>query len=459
MARIRSRKGAALILSMIFVLILSALAASIATFSATNVQVSDNQRQANRALVSAQSGLEVMRYYLSGIKVSGTVAPANRLQAIAAQLQSKLSSAAGTYIVSSYDASAKTLTVPSVLLSSESGQAFNVTISYGDDYETVTMDITGTSRQVSRKIRTNFNFATVGNPIFDWGIATKGPLNMQGNIEVEGFNENIEASVYIESFNSILALQMTGKSSIAGKVTIANGAAIVDISNSSSVFGAQGAAAMNHIKIGNDPCEFPTPNPAEFVQYIQHTFNPAVDPTSNVTLTNVEIPANANPSFSGHAVIRGIMYVRAPNVVRFTGNAEIHGLILAEGDLDNPSPGNFLDFGGTVDSYDASTLPPEQFGALTEKTGTFILAPGFRCCFGGDFETLNGVIAASGVEFHGNAGGTINGSVINYSDDCMSLAGNTDLVFNRSGMQKCPAGFEPTKVLQFLPTSYCEPAF
>ncbi len=459
MTRIRSRKGAALILSMMFVLIFSALAASIATFSTTNIQVSDNQRQANRALVSAQSGLEVMRYYLSGIRVSGTVAPANRLQSIAAQLQSKLSSAAGTYIVASYDTSAKTVTVPSVLLSSESGQVFNAVIAYGGSYDTVVMNITGSSQQVSRKIRTSFNFATVGNPIFDWGIATKGPLNMQGNVEVEGFNENIEASVYIESLNSILALQMTGKSSIAGNVTIANGAAIVDISNSSSVFGAQGAAAMNHIKIGDVPCEFPTPNPAEFVQYIQHTFNPAVDSTSNVTLTNVEIPANANPSFSGHAVIRGIMYIRAPNVVRFTGNAEIHGLILAEGDLDSPSPANLLDFGGTVDSYDASTLPPDEFGALTEKTGTFILAPGFRCCFRGDFEAINGVIAASGVEFHGNAGGTINGSVINYSDDCMSLAGNTDLVFNRSGMQKCPAGFEPTKVLQFLPASYCEPPF
>jgi len=68
MSRIRSRKGAALILSIIFVLIFSVLAASIATLSTTNVQVSNNQRQANRALVSAQSGLEVMRYYLSGIK-------------------------------------------------------------------------------------------------------------------------------------------------------------------------------------------------------------------------------------------------------------------------------------------------------------------------------------------------------------------------------------------------------
>lgn len=455
----KSRKGAALILSMIFVLIFSALAASIATLSGTNVQISDNQRHANQALVSAQSGLEVMRYHLSGIKVPGTVAPGDRLATVAAKLQSHLSSAGIANIVSSYDASTKTVTVPSVLLDSESGQAFNAVIAYGPDYDSLTMDITGTSRQVGKKIRVNFNFATTGNPIFDWGIATKGPLNMQGNIEIEGFNENIEASVYIESFNSILALQMTGKSSIAGKVTIANSAATVDISNSSSVFGAQGAAAMNHIKIGNDPCEFPTPNPAQFVQYIQHTFNPAVDSTSNVTLTNVEIPANANPSFSGHAVIRGIMYIRAPNVVSFTGNAEIHGLILAEGDLDNPSPANFLDFGGTVDSYDASTLPPEQFGSLTEKTGTFILAPGFKCCFRGDFEAINGVIAASGVEFHGNAGGTINGSVINYSDDCMSLAGNTDLVFNRSGMQKCPAGFEPTNVLEFLPSSYSEPPF
>jgi len=429
-----------------------------ASMSGTNVQLASNQQQANRALTTAHSGLEIVRYYLRDITVPVSVAPQDRLQTVANRLQSLFSSAGMTNISVSYDAATRTLAIPNVTLNSQTDQSFAATVTFGADFDTVKVLVTGSSGEVDKRVGVNYGFATIGNPIFDWGIATKGPLNMQGSVEVDGYNENIEASVYIESLNSILALQMTGKSSIAGKVTIANGAAIADISNSSSVFGAQGAAAMNHIKIGDTPCEFPTPNPAQFVQYIQHTFNPAVDSTSNVTLTNVEIPANTNPSFSGHAVIRGIMYIRAPNVVRFTGNAEIHGLILAEGDLDNPSPSNVLDFGGTVDSYDASTLPPEQFGTLTEKTGTFILAPGFRCCFRGDFAALNGVIAVSGVEFHGNAGGTINGSVINYSDDCMILAGNTDLVFNRSGMQKCPAGFEPTKVLECIPNSYAEPS-
>jgi Tfp pilus assembly protein PilX len=459
MARIRSRKGAALILSMMFVLIFSALAASIATFSATNIQVSDNQRQANRALVSAQSGLEVMRYYLSGIKVSGTVAPANRLQSIAAQLQSKLSSAAGTYIAASYDASAKTVTVPSVLLSSESGQAFNAVIAYGDDYDSLTMDITGSSGQIARKIRTSFNFGTIGSTVFDFGIASKGPVQMHGSVEVEGFNEAIEASVYIESENSNLALEMIGKSSIAGKVSIVNSNAFVDISNASSVYGQKGAAALQHVYIGVPPCDFPTPYPANFEQYIVNTFNPATDTTANITLENIRIPAGVNPSFSGNVVIRGLAFIEAPNIVRFSGNAQITGIIVGKGDLNYPAAENRIEFLGTVNSYGVAALPDEGFSGLKKEAGTFILAPGFGVCFGGNFQAINGVIAASSIEFFGNAGGTINGSVVNYGQTAMNLDGNTDLVFNRSGVAKNPAGFEPTKLLQFLPASYCEPPF
>ena len=459
MSRIRSRKGAALILSIIFVLIFSALAASIATLSTTNVQVSNNQRHANRALVSAQSGLEVMRYYLSGIKVSGTVAPANRLQAIAAQLQNKLSSSGITNIVSSYDDSAKTVTVPSWLLSSESSQAFNAVIAYGDNYDSLIMDITGTSRQVSKRIRVGFNFATFGNTVFDFGIASKGPVRMHGSVEVEGFNEAIEASVYIESENSNLALEMIGKSSIAGEVKIVNPIASVDVSNASSIYGEKGEEALQHVYIGVPPCDFPAPYPANFEQYVANTFDPATDTAANITLENIRIPAGTNPSFSGNVVIRGLVFVEPPNVVRFSGNAQITGIIVGNGDLDNPAAENQIEFLGTVNSYCVSELPDEGFSELKKEAGTFILAPGFGVRFGGNFQTLNGVIAASSIEFFGNAGGTINGSVVNYGQAAMNLDGNTDLVFNRSGIAKNPAGFEPTKVLQFLPTSYCEPAF
>ncbi len=85
-----------------------------------------------------------------------------------------------------------------------------------------------------------------------------------------------------------------------------------------------------------------------------------------------------------------------------------------------------------------------------------MLAPGFSVSFGGSFETLNGVIAASAVEFCGNAGGTITGSVINYGQSPMTLTGSVDLAIDHSGGQEIPAGFELEIVLSFLPDSYTQ---
>jgi len=450
------RKGAVLVLSLIFIVMFSALAVAMADISGVNVQMAKNQREAGRALASAHSGLEVAKYYLRNVSFPATVAPADRLQYMAGDLQTTLAAANICNICPSYNSATETLTISNVTLNSQTGQSFTVTATYDGDYDTVNLLVTGSTPEADRRVGVKCQFATIGNPIFDFGIATKGPLNMQGNVDIDGYNENIEASVYIESSNDNLALEMTGKSAIAGEVSIANGSACVDIGNSSSVFGASGSDALDHITIGADFCDFPVANPADFEGYIDSTFTPG-DPTTNVTLTNVEIPPNVNPSFSGHAVIQGIMYIRVPNVVSFTGNAEIHGLIVAEGDADYPVEGCLIDFGGTVDSYDAATLSADEFGELTQETGTFLLAPGFSVCFRGNFGTLNGVIAASGIEFQGNAGGTINGSVINYSDECMTLEGNTDLVFNRSGVQEVPAGFEPATTLEFICDSYYEP--
>lgn len=66
-----------------FLTIFSALAVAMATLSGTNVQVATNQQQASHALASAQSGLEVARYYLSGVSIAADVAPEDRIQSIA----------------------------------------------------------------------------------------------------------------------------------------------------------------------------------------------------------------------------------------------------------------------------------------------------------------------------------------------------------------------------------------
>jgi hypothetical protein len=455
---LRKRRGSVLLLSIIFIALFSALGVAMAAMSGTNVQLASNQRHASQALSSAQSGLEIVRYYLSSLSISASVAPGDRLEALATDLQTAFDNAGcqGTY--AQYNAGTETMTISNITLNAQTNERFSASMSFGATYDDLTLVVTGRSQNANKQVAVDYQFNQIGNPIFDYGVATRGPLSMQGNVDVEGYNEVFEASVYIESSASTLALEMTGKSSIAGDVTIANGAALVDIANQSSVGGESGTDALDNVTIGATMCEFPVADPAVFEPYIQHTFDPATDPTSNVTLTNVEIPAGTNPSFSGHAVVRGIMYIRSPNIVSFTGNAEVHGLILAEGEVDFPSENNHLDFGGNVDSYGVDTLPSEEFGDLRDYTGTFLLAPGFSVCFRGNFDCLNGVIAASGVEFNGNAGGTINGSVINYSDDCMSLAGNTDLVFNRSGVEKNPAGFQPSMRLDFLADSYYEPA-
>ncbi|MHC4889806.1 MAG: hypothetical protein ACYTEO_10150, partial [Planctomycetota bacterium] len=121
---------------------------------------------------------------------------------------------------------------------------------------------------------------------------------------------------------------------------------------------------------------------------------------------------------------------------------------------------NRIDFLGTIVSYPVTDLPEEmQFEQLRNETGTFLMAPGFSVSFGGNFETLNGAIAANGIEFFGNAGGTIDGSVINYSGNPMTLSGNSDLFFNRSGTNQMPAGFGPEIILYYVPSSYSEVVF
>ena len=457
----RKHRGTVLIISMIFVLIFSALAVSMASLSGTNLQISDNHHKANSALSAAISGLEIMRYHLNGISIPETVQPEDRLATVAAKLQNNLASAAMTNFTVSYNAATETITIAEVTLNSPSDQKFSITLTYAGNFDTVQMDTFGSSNQLNRRIRTNFNFTVVGNPIFDYGIVTKGALAMSGNIDVDGLNENIEASVYIESENTIEALTMSGKSAIAGEVSIFNPNASVDVANSSSVGGASGEDAMEYIHIGAPPCEFPVPCPDNFESYVVNTLDPTIDYTTitNLTLENIRIPAGTNPHFAGSTIIRGIMFVETPNIVEFSGNASITGIIVGDGELDAPSEENQILFTGSVESYSVSELPDEGFSDIKQETGTFVLAPGFSASFGGSFDTINGTIAASGISFYGNAGGTINGSVLNYSDTPMTMNGNTDLIFNSSGTTQTPAGFEPYQVLDFVASSYSEIPF
>jgi len=426
------------------------------SMSGTNAQIASNQSKANSALLAAQSGLEVLRYYLSDISLSGSVAPEDRLAALSTILQNKLA-AEGASNIYPYLSTPNLIFISTVTLDSASGQTFTARITQ-PDLDTVQLTTTGSTGQIDKSIRVNYGFDTTGNPIFDYGVASKGPLSLTGQAEIEGCNLAIEASVYVEGdVISTDAFSISNNASVAGDVSIANPYATCSVGNQSSVGGATGEDVYDHIHIGVDYVDFPTPDPDHFIPYATGEIIDENSDWDNVTsLNNVTIKAGTNPTFASHVTINGVLFIETPNHVTFAGQSNVNGIIVGDGDLSEESAQNSLNFSGQVICNSVDVLTEPEFDAIKQETGTFIVAPGFGLDFSGQELHMSGAIAASGISFSGQAGGTIEGSLINYSNEPMLLSGQSNLIFDRSGTVANPAGFTPNHKLQFDPESYSE---
>lgn len=456
------QKGIALIMSMILLGIIGLLAVGMAEMSVSNMRMSGNHRWANRSLESAQSGVEVFRYWLDEISISGSVLPADRLAAVAPALQQRLNDSLVTNMAATYDAATDTITIDNsggdITLDSATNQSFSAVIRQIDN-DTIQMDVTGRCGQFVKMIRTNFDFSETGSEVFNYGVATKGPLGMIGNAGIQVINNPNGESVYIESLLDNEALDMTGNSQIQGDVSIANSNAYVDLAGNSQIDGESGQAAIdNNVTFGAPTVEFPVPDPTIFQQYATNTVDSSTNTNSNQNFENIRVVSGTDPTFNGN-IINGVIYIESPNHVVFGGNTTIIGIIVAEGDLDAPSSQDQLDFGGNLFCGDVSQLPQDsQFDGLRDMTGTFILAPGFDLSFSGNFNTIGGAIAASGISFSGNARGTISNTIINYSDDPMMIIGNSDFTIDHTNSNPSPSGFSTDQSLGFQAGSYSEPA-
>ncbi len=456
-SRSASRQGSSLILALIFVAMFAALAVSMAAMSGMNVQIAQNQRQFDTARSCALSGLEVVRYWMNKVSISGTTPAEERFDRVATSLQGVLTAAGVTNITPVY--SGTTVTLSNVSLDAVTGQTFTAALTKVDN-NTIQMDVTGQYGAVSRTIRSNFVFDTRAHTVFDFGVASKGPVALSGNVDLDGVTIDVESNAYIESADALLALSIIGNSNIAGTVKIGNPLAYVYLQGGKAgIGGATGEAAAQppYTQVGVGPTEFPEMTVAGFESYAVNVIDANTSTSADATFTNIRIPAGLNPTFSGHAILKGVVWIEAPNVVTFTGTTDVTGIIVANGDPADYSGTNRVVFQGNVNSAPISTLPEEaQFAGLQSKSGTFLVGPGFHASFGGSFSTLSGAIAANGIDFHGNAGGTIRGSVINYANTQMTLSGNSDLYFNRSGLTELPAGFTPELVMAYDPASYAE---
>jgi len=441
----KNRRGVAFILAMIFMALLASLSVGIATMSSANAQLALNHKEGNRAMNNAMSGVQIVRYVLEGMSEPNSFS-------LESGMRSQLIWKGLTGVTASY--TEDTISLASMPVDSESG-SFSSTITLLQN--SWQADITGISGEISRTIRVNFNLIERGNPAFDFGIATKGPLLMTGQTEITGFNVAVESDVLIDTSTGDNSFEIGNQGLIEGSVHIVDPLASYDVGTKSEIGGDTGSDAEDNVILGVEPVEFPVPDTEYFRQFAT---GDTIDSTTNLSdysvLNNVIIAANTNPTFASNTVINGVLFVEQPNKVTFAGKVDIYGIIVGNGDIGEYSSDSTFDFSGQIECHDVSSLEGEEFNSIKSETGSFLIAPSSVVDFSGQSNVINGVIACSGVRFTGQAGGVINGSIVNYSSEPMVMQGQGSLCFNRSGTTQNPAGFTPVKTLTYNPDSYQE---
>ncbi len=444
------RSGSALVTCTLVLVIISVMAVTLASLSGANLEIASIQQTTNRAFANTESGLEVTRYWLSRVRIPSSTPPAQYVSAIIATVQSDLAASGISNFLINADGS-----IPPVLLEALGPQTFSGQWSSDANNPAIfrTRSV-GSSGMAARMITVDYSIAPYHFPIFDYGIATKGPLNLAFNPGILAASAGWEADIYVESANSLIAVDIDKNATLAGDINIGNPNASVTCGGSLTLGGA-----ITNVTEEDRP-EFPVPDTDRFRQYAT---GPLLDKDSDFSqgvYTNARIAPGTDPNFAApNVTLRGILFIEAPNRVMFGKITTLQGIIVADGDVNNPGA-NQISFGNPAEpkvpsNFTSGPYPDgAEFDALRKEEGSCILAPGFKVAFYKNFSAINGVIAASGLYFANNATATVKGTLINYSNDPLVIDRNLNVTFDRSAMVKIPAGFDLYRVLTYNPTSY-----
>ena len=173
-----SRSGIAMILAIILLAVFSSLCLAMVSMSSSNVRSADNHRRAGRALASAQSGLEVVRFAMSPVYMTATIVPADRFAFLADFLANDSGSTNLSNVTVSYDEASQPVSINLASSLNSEGQSFAATIQPTADVKVLQVDVTGTAGSLDRDIRVSYKFDIRMHNVFDFGVATKGPLDL-----------------------------------------------------------------------------------------------------------------------------------------------------------------------------------------------------------------------------------------------------------------------------------------
>ncbi|MCD6365370.1 MAG: PEP-CTERM sorting domain-containing protein [Planctomycetes bacterium] len=442
----------AYILALLLLSITTILAASLAAGTNLTLAAGANQRGVFNAQMAAESGMAFAESHMSNISIASGAT--NTLEAIRDELISRLNGTgnlAGQGVVITDNV----VTVPSISLGADLG-SFAVEIAEVDASR-LRMTVTGTAPggtvSYSRKLTLDFNLqAASSTTVFDHAVVSKSTFQMDGQAKICGTNDPSEADVLSLS-GETTSFDLKGKASIAGDVYVTVDPSQVSVSNNSTIAGcrANDPDLTSHIHSIDEELTIPEVDTSVFEPFATTDVTAGTSTSGTKTFTNIRVKAGTNKNFSGQITLNGVIFIEAPNQVHFSGQVTINGVIVTEDAGENAYDENTITFSGQANANGVEALPdlPDEdpnsaaFTQLKQMPGSFLLAPGFGVSCSGQFATINGTMAADKFTFSGQAGGTVQGSIISYGPEPVTLSGQSTFCFDHSSTLALPAGFVP----------------
>ena len=457
-------------LAMMFLALLASLSVALISTSSLELKKSENLVEAQQAQLTAESGLTFMLYHLRQMQLPPGTTEADLLRRLCEKFQERLEGTqnlAGASIQEtaySGETALQSFRIPRIQAGSGSFTCAvrQVALDAGAGCRVTVEGVCGSAK---RTVAMSFLMTTEQAAVFDYGVASRGRIVIDGSGTVTGMDDPSEAMV-LSVRTSSPAIEVAGSGTVGeGLYVTGTTEDFVKLGNGGgySVGGSSDPEAIleDFAHFGVEAPQFPTIDTGVFTPLATNVIDSDTDLTgSGNEWTNIRVRAGTNPLFTSDTVINGVMYVEYPNVVSFRGQVTVNGVIVTEESASPDYRDCLIEFRGGFAAPGVEALPEGdvRFEDLKKHTGTVILAPGFAMDFRGNSGTINGVIAADKLSFSGSSsvGGRLEGSILGLKDIEMTIGGSAEIRISRPTRQAPPAGFVHPMGFQAVADTYGE---
>ncbi|HUU32056.1 MAG TPA: pilus assembly PilX N-terminal domain-containing protein, partial [Phycisphaerae bacterium] len=204
--RAATRRGIALLITLIFLALFACLAVAIATSADANLTMARNRIETQQAAALAEAGIQLSLRHLAGLSVLDTHEAADLHEAMAEHLEAEWASS------SMLQASAITwnstgVSVPTISVSRTDGRTGRIELAIAAsggaaDNTSVTIQSTGRFGRAVRTATYNMTAQRGTSILFQHGIASKSTIRMSGDARLQGANNPDEGSILSASYST-----------------------------------------------------------------------------------------------------------------------------------------------------------------------------------------------------------------------------------------------------------------